>query len=144
MKILENIEKKIKMTPQRAAILKYLEGNASHPSAEDIFESVRKKYPMISFTTVYNTLQTLKDLDRIRELNIDDERKRYDPNVNLHHHLICNNCKKIVDIFMDFPLDISEEEAQGYMISGRHVEFYGLCPKCRKAKNKGQGDRNRN
>ena len=82
----EDNVKKIKMTPQRAAILKYLEGNTSHPSAEAIFDAVRKQYPMISFTTVYNTLQTLKDLDRVWELNIDDERKRYDPNVMLHHH----------------------------------------------------------
>ncbi len=134
---MESKAKKMKMTPQRAAIIKYLEGNTSHPSAEDIFESVRKKYPMISFTTVYNTLQTLKDRDRVWELNIDDERKRYDPNVKLHHHLICTRCKNIVDIFMDFQLDVPEEEAQGYMISGRHVEFYGLCPKCGKTKNRG-------
>ncbi len=130
----ETKDKKIKMTPQRAAILKYLEGNISHPSAETIFEAVRKKYPMISFTTVYNTLQTLKNLDRVWELNIDEERKRYDPNVKLHHHLICRDCKKIVDIHMDFALDVPEEMAQGYMISGRHVEFYGLCPKCRNKK----------
>ncbi len=134
---MESKANKMKMTPQRAAIIKYLEGNTSHPSAEDIFESVRKKYPMISFTTVYNTLQTLKDIDRVWELNIDDERKRYDPNVKLHHHLICTRCKNIVDIFMDFQLDVPEEEAQGYMISGRHVEFYGLCPKCGKTKNRG-------
>ncbi len=130
----EDNVKKIKMTPQRAAILKYLEGNTSHPSAEAIFDAVRKQYPMISFTTVYNTLQTLKDLDRVWELNIDDERKRYDPNVMLHHHLICMECKKIVDIHMDFQLDVPDEKAQGYMISGRHVEFYGLCPKCRNKK----------
>jgi len=132
--MIENKNKKLKMTPQRAAILKYLDGNKSHPSAEAIYEAVRKKYPMISFTTVYNTLQTLKDMDRVWELNIDDERKRYDPNTNLHHHLICNNCKKIVDIHMDFPLEVPEELVQGYLVNGRHVEFYGLCPKCRKTR----------
>ncbi len=50
----------IKLTPQRLAILEYLNGNTDHPSAEDIYRTVSKKYPTMSFATVYNTLGTLK------------------------------------------------------------------------------------
>ncbi len=123
--------KDFKLTPQRAAILEFLDGNKSHPSAEDIYAAVHERFPMVSFATVYNTLETLKKMGMIWELNIDDERKRYDPNTNLHHHLICTRCRKVVDIHMEFELEVPEGEAHGFDITGRHVEFYGLCPDCR-------------
>ena len=123
--------KEFKLTPQRAAILEFLEGNKTHPSAEDIYAAVHERFPMVSFATVYNTLETLKKMGMVWELNIDDERKRYDPNTNLHHHLICTRCRKVVDIHMEFELEVPEGEAHGFDITGRHVEFYGLCPDCR-------------
>lgn len=127
-------DKKFKMTPQRAAILAFLEGNESHPSAEDIFEAVSAEYPMMSLATVYNTIEALKERGLLWELSIDDERKRYDPNTKLHHHLICGVCRKVVDIHMEFDLDVPEDRAQGFEITGRHVEFYGICPECGKKK----------
>lgn len=124
-------ERKFKMTPQRAAILEFLEGNTSHPSAEDIYKAILEKYPMVSFTTVYSTLETLKEMGRVWELNIDETRKRYDPNTLLHHHLICTTCRAIVDIHIDFPLELPDEITEGFLVTGRHIEFYGQCPKCR-------------
>lgn len=126
-------ERKFKLTPQRAAILKYLDGNTSHPSAEDIFESVSAQYPMMSLATVYNTIEMLKDMGMLWELSIDDERKRYDPNTNMHHHLICSGCRKVVDVHMEFDLAVPETMLQGFELTGRHVEFYGLCADCRKS-----------
>ena len=125
-------EEKFKMTPQRAAILEFLKDNKDHPSAEDIFLAVREKYPMVSFTTIYNTLQMLKNTGRVWELNIDDSRKRYDPNTELHHHLICTKCREIVDVFEDFDVSFPGEAARGFEITGFHIEYYGLCDKCRK------------
>ncbi len=122
------------MTPQRAAILAFLEGNETHPSAEDIFEAVSAEYPMMSLATVYNTIDALKERGLLWELSIDEQRKRYDPNTRLHHHLICSVCRKVVDIHMEFDLEVPEGRAQGFEITGRHVEFYGVCPDCREKK----------
>jgi Fur family peroxide stress response transcriptional regulator len=130
----EHKDRMFKMTPQRAAIIEFLEGNTSHPSAEDIYKAILEKYPMVSFTTVYNTLETLRGMGRVWELNIDETRKRYDPNTHLHHHMICTGCKAIVDIHVDFPLDLPDEITEGFQVTGRHIEFYGQCPKCRAAK----------
>ena len=55
----------IKLTPQRLAILGFLKGNKSHPSAEDIFKAVQKQFPTMSFATVYNTLEALKNKGNI-------------------------------------------------------------------------------
>lgn len=123
----------IKLTPQRMAILEYLEGNKEHPSAEDIYRVVSKKFPTMSFATVYNTLETLRQRGSILELTIDPDKKRFDPNTEPHHHLICIKCRRIVDIHGDYNLPIAKGEMAGFEILGNHIEFYGICPKCRNA-----------
>lgn len=133
--IKENLRRTgLRMTPQRMAILQFLEGNTDHPSAEDIFNEVKKQYPMISFATVYNTIEKLKSIDGILELNIDTSRRRYDPDIKPHHHLICTSCGKIVDIHRDFPLDVPAHISRTFQIEGNHVEFYGRCHNCKERK----------
>jgi Fur family peroxide stress response transcriptional regulator len=127
---------RIKLTPQRLAILEYLEGNKSHPSAAEIYKAVSEKYPMMSFATVYNTLEVLREKGQVLELSIDSKKKRFDPNTNPHHHLICVQCKEITDVHRNFMLDLPEDERCNYEIIGNHVDFYGICPKCRQEKNK--------
>jgi Fur family peroxide stress response transcriptional regulator len=124
--------KGFKRTPQRLAILAYLEGNTSHPSAEEIFHAVVGKDRTLSFATVYNTLNTLSKAGALRELTIDPSRKRYDPNTGAHHHLICMSCKKVVDVPEEISIDLPKTVAQNFFILGNHVEFYGVCPACRK------------
>ncbi len=121
----------LKLTPQRVAIFEYLEGNTKHPSAEDIYEAVKKKYPMISFATVYKTIEALKKRGKLLELTIDPERRRYDPQTGLHHHLICTKCKKIVDIQIDFRVDLPDDLKGSFKVLGNHIEFYGICPGCK-------------
>ena len=121
----------MKLTPQRIAILGFLEGNRQHPSAEDIYRTVVKKFPTMSFATVYTTLSALRDRGNLLELTIDPGKKRYDPMTEKHNHLMCVSCKRIVDVPVIFSLDVPEGVKQGFDITGTHVEFYGLCPKCK-------------
>ena len=125
-------ELSFKRTPQRLAILEYLEGNTSHPSAEDIYRAVSKKYHSMSFATVYNTLNMLAKAGTIRELTIDPVRKRFDPDISQHHHLMCVLCGKIVDISAGLTVDLPENLAEDFDVLGSHVEFYGHCASCRK------------
>lgn len=120
-----------KLTPQRLAILDYLEGNKTHPSAEEIFHSVSTKYPTMAFATVYNTLAALTKKGNILELTMDPAKRRYDPNTNNHNHLICKICKRIVDINLDYKIVIPEEHRFDFDITGNHIEFYGVCPECK-------------
>lgn len=122
----------IKLTPQRIAILSYLNGNKTHPSADDIYKAVQKQFPTMSFATVYNTMEALKHKGNVRELKIDPKKKRYDPDGTTHHHLICLKCNNIVDIHKDFKLDLSEEMTKDFNILGNSIEFYGVCRKCKK------------
>lgn len=126
--------RRFKRTPQRLAILEYLEGNTSHPSAEDIYRVVSKKHQSMSFATVYNTLHTLAQAGSLRELTIDPERKRYDPDTSRHHHFSCVLCGAIVDIRGEIGVELPKEMAEQFTLLGNHVEFYGYCPSCKKQK----------
>ena len=121
----------LKLTPQRLAILDFLEGNTSHPSAEDIYRVLHEKYPTMSLATVYNTLDTLKLRGRVLELSIDPGKKRFDPNTKQHNHLICVKCKKVIDIHEKFNVDLSGSLIPDFDILGHHIEFYGVCDACK-------------
>ena len=129
-KVLRNHSMKI--TPQRLMIFQILENNTSHPSAEEVYKRVKDIYPTVSFTTIYKTLEVLRDLGELRELTIDDARKHYDPNTNTHHHIICTSCKKILDVFEDFSPHVKLPESfnANYLISHFQVSFYGVCKEC--------------
>ncbi|MBI5755671.1 MAG: transcriptional repressor [Nitrospirae bacterium] len=129
-------EKGLRLTPQRIAILKYLDGNTGHPTADNIYRDIKRRYPTLSFATVYNTLQTLKEHGGIMEITIDSMRKHYDPNTTPHHHIICVDCNEIWDVFEDYSkvLRLPPHLTREVRIAGAHVDFYGLCRKCQKRK----------
>ncbi len=126
----------IKLTPQRLAILKYLDGNEGHPSAEEIYAFVSKTFPTMSFATVYNTLEALRKKGEIMELKIDPAKKRFDPDTRPHHHLICTGCKRIKDIPVDYRLKVPKVHKNNFEVMGNRIEFYGLCPSCKKGEKK--------
>jgi Fur family peroxide stress response transcriptional regulator len=86
-----------KVTPQRLAICKLLFSSKDHPSADQIYQEVKKQYPTISLATIYFTLDLLKDLGLLQELGFSDRSSRYDPNTSPHINVICPKCGKIYD-----------------------------------------------
>jgi Fur family peroxide stress response transcriptional regulator len=121
----------LKLTPQRIAILDYLDGNKRHPSAEDIYRAVSQKFPTLSLATVYTTLGALKEKGKVLELTIDPGKKRYDPETSKHNHLICVSCKRIIDLPASNLIDFPEAHGQDFSIIESHVEYYGHCPQCK-------------
>ncbi len=122
----------LKLTPQRLAILEYLENNRSHPSAEDIYNALKPRFPSMSFATVYNTLEILAKKGLVKEINVESTRKRFDAFTHPHHHFFCKNCRKVIDIEnlkdnIQVPEEIKDCELTEY-----HIVFYGLCPECKK------------
>ncbi len=128
----KGFRKGFKRTPQRLAIMAYLDGNTSHPSAEEVYKAVTKKYRSMSFATVYNTLNTLEQTGVIQGLTIDPARRRYDPNVHPHHHLFCQGCRSVADVHESVDVEVPQALAERYAITGSHVQFYGYCSACRK------------
>lgn len=124
-------KKAFRLTPQREAILRFLEGNTSHPSAEDIYARLRRKFPGMSFATVYNTLQSLLGRGDLIEVRIDRGRARFDPGLKPHHHLLCVRCGAITDLPERAPVRPAGLP-RGYRLLSSNIEFYGICPACGK------------
>lgn len=122
----------LKLTPQRIAVYNLLKDTKSHPSAETIYEEIKKSFPTMSLATVYKSLRTLVDVGLVQELNVGEGNFRYDANALPHPHIICLKCGRVDDIEnADFSSLI--EQAKGftnYEILSSKVYFYGKCPNC--------------
>ena len=122
-----------RITPQRLCILKALVGLNTHPSAEEIYAQVRLVSPTTSLATVYKTLDTLRDLGEVLEIQPGDGRQHYDGvRPSFHPHVICTRCGEIRDVEIAglSGLPDQAQAASGYEIHFPRVEFYGLCPAC--------------
>lgn len=122
----------LKLTPQRLAIIEYLEKTKEHPSAEDIYNALKERFPSMSFATVYNTLEVLMEKGLVKELGIDSSKKRFDPCIRSHHHFICRRCGKILDVEREFDIVIPEDIKE-HEITDFQVLFSGTCSDCKKS-----------
>jgi len=123
-----------RLTPQRMAVLQTLALSDSHPSVEQIYERVKRDFPMTSLATVYKTVTLLKEMGEVLELGFSDDSRRYDGSKPYPHpHLVCVRCKEILDPDMPSVSGLSDRLAQtrGYQIVGHRLDFYGICPCCR-------------
>lgn len=123
----------VRLTPQRLAIVKSLEGDKSHPSAIDIYNRLKDEYPSLSLTTVYNTLQMLKEMGEVVELNLHPEKGLYDPDVTPHSHVYCTRCERVDDLPHASPPEELLRKAQdlGYEVKDVATFVYGICKRCR-------------
>ncbi|HOT92140.1 MAG TPA: Fur family transcriptional regulator [Anaerolineae bacterium] len=126
-------ERDCRITPQRLALLEMLIESDEHPSAAQLYERLRTRFPTTSLATVYKTLNLLRDLGEVVEISFSDGDTHYDAsNPTPHIHLICTQCHRISDVaFITAPNLARELEAQtGYRITGHRFDFYGICPDC--------------
>jgi Fur family transcriptional regulator, peroxide stress response regulator len=122
-----------RITPQRTDVVKYILNNGSHPTAEDIHRTIKKRYPMVSLATVYKTLDLLKRLYIIQKLGFADKSTRYETN-DSHINMVCISCGRISDVMgvHGLPeLELQASERSNYYIVSRRFELHGYCPSCK-------------
>ncbi len=126
-------ENNIKITPQRALIYAELIG-LDHPSADILFNKVKKTFPNISYDTVYRTLLTYSRIGLLDVVEGYGEPKRFDTNTDSHHHFRCLQCSSITDIKRDHfdNLEIPEEIFSRFQVLRSKVVLEGICKKCKK------------
>ncbi len=124
----------VKLTPQRIAIFECLMQQGGHPSAEEVYQEVSRRHPTLSFATVYNTLQLLTDLGEVREVIVDELRRRYDLNTDSHQHAVCRLCHRIVDVRVGAGQVAALEQidlgAYDFQLERATIQFTGLCGSC--------------
>lgn len=129
-------EKKLKLTPQRIAVYKYLKSTTEHPSAETIYKALQEDYPTMSLATVYKSLKTLVEVNLVQELNVGEGNFRYDGNVLSHPHIQCLSCGKVDDILNLSFEDLNKKVTPytDYEVVSNQVYFYGICKECKSKK----------
>ena len=125
-------EQHISVTPQRLEILKSIMSRYDHPSADNIYQEVRRQLPMISFNTVYKTLETFCQLGLIIKINPLHEVARYDGNVSPHTHMVCTRCHKVEDLHWHWPEEIPlpNPGTTDFKVESVAVHLFGLCQHC--------------
>jgi len=122
----------LQVTYQRLAIYQALFDTMDHPSAEEIYQQVRKRFPMISLGTVYKTLERFHEVGLIQKVSPLTEVARYEANVSPHHHLICLECQTIQDFGdADMDVNVSLPEGNGFEVLRSQVVLQGFCAHCR-------------
>jgi len=126
-------ERGYRLTPQRMMILSAIESSDDHISAEEIYAQVVAKYPHVNISTVYRTLELLKQLGLVTETDLGGGRFRYHPaDKGHHHHLVCQQCGAIIDLDESLLSPLKSALLREYKFSAdlRHLAIFGRCASC--------------
>ncbi len=123
----------LKHSKQRDAISQLLKSVKCHPSAEWVYNEIKRDFPKISLATVYRNLNLLCDLGEAMRIDVGDGTVRYDGYVKNHYHFLCSFCNKVIDVSEDEIGYINSEIEKNHNITvDRHsIVFYGRCDKCK-------------
>ncbi len=122
-----------RLTSQKQIILDYLIGVKTHPTAEQIFQEVKKKLPRISQGTVYRILNNFTDKGEIQTIGVGGI-SHFDGDTSSHAHFICQDCSKVFDVFnvcSDCKI-LANKKLKVGKINHFKIYFYGKCKKCKK------------
>jgi len=124
--------KGFKATPQRIAICRFALNSRDHPTAQQVYDQVKKIHPTVSLATVYKTLEVLKNLDLIQEINLPQGQARFDSYMKPHINLICLQCGNIVDFDETTAIEETRKvtAAAKFKPKGQRIDIFGTCKRC--------------
>ena len=127
----------LRVTSQRAAVCEFLAQTKSHPTPSQVYEAVHLQHPEISQATVYNTLNTLRDLGAIVEISAGTEHTHYELDASPHINLVCLRCHQVTDLQENLAPDMLMDsifQDSGFRATTLQVQVTGFCPECQQAK----------
>jgi Fur family peroxide stress response transcriptional regulator len=122
----------LRLTHQRLEIYSELAETPDHPTAETIYQRIRKKIPTISLDTVYRTLATFARHGLINKVETVESQARFEVKIMRHHHVICRRCNRITDFQWELLDDVSlpAEIDRWGRVETSNVIVYGICTAC--------------
>ncbi|MCI5996529.1 MAG: transcriptional repressor [Blautia sp.] len=122
----------LKYSRQRESIKQFLATRNDHPTADTIYTNLRETFPNISLGTVYRNLALLSDIGEIVKITTGDGADRFDEKTTPHHHFVCRECHRVMDLEMesiDSIMDVAGKNFAG-QIDSYITNFYGVCDEC--------------
>jgi Fur family transcriptional regulator, peroxide stress response regulator len=124
---------RLRMTPQREALLRLLSQTRTHPTADELFRRVRRQLPSVSHATVYRNLQELVRARLIARLERAGGPVQYDANPDDHHHFVCTRCGRVTDIYLKdvgYAIDRERSGIAPARIDRAELQLHGMCAAC--------------
>jgi len=122
---------KRRLTRQVAAVYDALAASHDHPTAEQLFQRVRRVLPNVSLGTVYRNLDKLRDQGRLRVVRLEGGQAHYDAMMDAHDHFVCECCGAVIDLPGQAPAaDLGLVHAAGHRVRGHTTALYGICNQC--------------
>lgn len=122
---------KRRVTRQLGAVYDVLAASQDHPTADQVFQRVRRLLPRVSLGTVYRNLDKLRDEGRLRVVRLEGGQAHYDAMTDVHDHFVCESCGAMVDLPERSPaLDVRPLHAAGYQVHWQTTALYGVCNRC--------------
>ena len=126
-------ERGLRMTPQRAVLLRVLSQTRTHPTADELYRKVRRLLPSVSHATVYRNLQELVQARLIATLERAGAAVQYDANPDDHHHFVCTKCGSVSDIYLrdiGYAIDRTRSATAPSRIERAELQLHGVCAAC--------------
>jgi len=120
----------IRITPQRLAVIDVLVGNTTHPTVDQVFDAARRRFPLISLATVYNTIATLIKHGLIVDLHPGKAGLRCDANCTPHAHAYCTGCGALYDLHVPHDDCWGAYLPAGFQTVRYDIMLFGLCADC--------------
>jgi len=132
-------EKGFRATPQRIAICELVLSSKDHPTADQVYQVVKRKYPTLSLATVYQTLHLLAEIGLLQELGFGDGISRYDPDTSPHINIVCKKCGKIQDYEAESVRELWFQIIKDLKFEpvGQRLVVYRYCDQCQKSRPSG-------
>ena len=124
-------EKRARNTKQLQVVWEAIKDDASHPTADQVYDKVRRRLPNVSLGTVYRNLQKLVADEKLQILML-GRSQRFDPLVKRHQHFICEQCGRVFDVLVSTDDEIRPAKLPhaGFKVSSHQLAFYGACKHC--------------
>lgn len=113
----------------RVMIYDFLKGTDVHPTVDEIYSELAPKVPTLSKTTVYNTVKLFADCGLSKTITIDKTQVRYDADITMHGHFMCEKCNRVYDFRLDSAFT---DDLEDFDISFKEVYYGGVCRNCNK------------
>ena len=120
----------LKVTPQRQLLFRLMHGNTMHPTAEALFSDASVQMTGISLRTVYQTLTDLASMGELRLIDVGGGAVRFDPNVEDHHHVVCQTCGNVRDVYVAGSQELRIDGLDGFSVDSTSILFHGSCASC--------------
>ncbi len=121
------VEHNLRASFYRLKIFEHLINERTHPTAEEIYNFLKKEIPALSRATVYNTLRLFLNRKLIQLINIEKNEARYDATLSWHGHFKCLGCGIVFDVHIE---NLKLGGLDGFEIYEKHLDLKGLCPSC--------------